>query len=149
MSNMSYCRWRNTLTDLRDCFEHIADPEELSEDEASARVELVALCKQFLEWEPDDPIEEEDKTEVLLDGAHGRYIPMKFAHEFYMVDPRWIGVDPDDLDVVANGPDTEGYEEAWESILNHARYMDKDGREWKLWLDGDLFAYTGDGEQWV
>lgn len=36
MSNMSYCRFQNTLSDLLDCLDHIID-DELSEDEERAR----------------------------------------------------------------------------------------------------------------
>lgn len=45
MGNMSYCRFRNTLTDLRDCAEHITDdPEDMSDEEVVARDKLVKLC---------------------------------------------------------------------------------------------------------
>lgn len=63
MPNMSYCRFSNTLGDLRDCVEHLDDSVEedcelcvedeqcvrdhVSEAEASARRSLVALCKQI------------------------------------------------------------------------------------------------------
>jgi hypothetical protein len=54
MSNMSYCRFRNTLSDLRDCLDALdalvscdvtedADPS-LSDDELEAAKALVALC---------------------------------------------------------------------------------------------------------
>lgn len=42
MGNMAYCRFRNTLDDLHDCYRHIDD--EVSEAEAKARTELVRLC---------------------------------------------------------------------------------------------------------
>lgn len=42
---MSYCRFQNTLNDLRDCAEHITDsPDDLSDDEVKARDKLVKLC---------------------------------------------------------------------------------------------------------
>lgn len=48
MSNMSYCRFENTLSDLQDCFDamengQIAD----SEEEFEARMELISLCKEI------------------------------------------------------------------------------------------------------
>jgi len=43
MSNMSYCRFHNTLLDLRDCEEHLWD-EDLSEDEERARARLIRIC---------------------------------------------------------------------------------------------------------
>lgn len=56
MSNMSYCRYHNTLLDLQDCYyalqnEFPAEPDEdtdgpvtISKDEAAARKALVELC---------------------------------------------------------------------------------------------------------
>ena len=75
MSNMSYCRYHNTLGDLRDCFNAMKNEElnengrfeteeedgttVLSVDETYAKLSLVALCKQVVaeygeeltEWE--------------------------------------------------------------------------------------------------
>jgi hypothetical protein len=42
--NMSYCRFQNTLRDLKDCIEHMED-EDLSEDEGSARQEMIDKCQ--------------------------------------------------------------------------------------------------------
>lgn len=42
MSNMSYCRFHNTVGDLQDCYDHIDD--ELSVEEIEARRELINLC---------------------------------------------------------------------------------------------------------
>jgi hypothetical protein len=47
MSNMGYCRFRNTLEDLMDCEERLFD--DLSEDEAKARKRLVKLCQTIAE----------------------------------------------------------------------------------------------------
>lgn len=45
MSNMSYCRFRNTLLDLTDCYENFHEDEgELSKEERSARRKIVELC---------------------------------------------------------------------------------------------------------
>lgn len=55
MGNMAYCRFHNTLQDLRDCYEHIDDME-LSESEARERERLIALCKEIA----DDFANEED-----------------------------------------------------------------------------------------
>lgn len=51
MSNMSYCRFRNTLSDLRDCYENMEEPEdsELSREEERAREQLIILCQQIAE----------------------------------------------------------------------------------------------------
>ena len=43
MSNMSYCRFENTLDDLRDCYDAM-DADGLSESEIIARQKLIELC---------------------------------------------------------------------------------------------------------
>lgn len=48
MGNMSYCRFENTLNDLRDCAEHIEDTG-LSEDEHHARKRMLVTCRRILE----------------------------------------------------------------------------------------------------
>ena len=47
MANMGYCRWQNTLGDLQDCEENWE--KELSEEEASAKRELLELAWDLLE----------------------------------------------------------------------------------------------------
>lgn len=52
MGNMSYCRFRNTLEDLRDCYAHINDylgPEGNDKEEEKARGLLIALCRKIAE----------------------------------------------------------------------------------------------------
>ncbi len=43
MSNMSYCRFQNTLHDLDDCYNHI-DDDDLSVEEERARIKIIRLC---------------------------------------------------------------------------------------------------------
>ena len=45
MANMDYCRFRNTLEDLRDCADAIND--ELSAEEKRARDRLVEVCREI------------------------------------------------------------------------------------------------------
>jgi len=53
MSNMAYCRFQNTLPDLRDCLEHLWD-DDLSDEERTARRRLAKVCKDLAdEWEED------------------------------------------------------------------------------------------------
>ena len=47
MANMSYCRFRNTLIDLKDCYDNITEIEEMSEDELHARRKLIELCQEI------------------------------------------------------------------------------------------------------
>lgn len=61
MSNLSYCRFENTLKDLRDCHEHIRDILE-SETENKARLDLIALCQEIIEEV--DEVPEQDALET-------------------------------------------------------------------------------------
>ena len=49
MATMSYCRFENTLHDLRDCARALDDDglEGLSEDERRAAKQLIKLCKRI------------------------------------------------------------------------------------------------------
>lgn len=53
MANMSYCRFQNTVSDLRDCADvlrDIADLEDIdSEDEQRAAKRLIRLCCEIAE----------------------------------------------------------------------------------------------------
>lgn len=50
MANMSYCRFQNTLRDLRDCYENWPnDEKDLSEGERKAKNRLLKLCKEISE----------------------------------------------------------------------------------------------------
>ena len=46
MSNMSYCRFENTLADLRDC-ENNMNESDLSKEEKRARIELIQICERI------------------------------------------------------------------------------------------------------
>jgi hypothetical protein len=48
MSNMGYCRFENTVPDLRDCYEHLTDTD-LSETEERARKRLIKICRDIIE----------------------------------------------------------------------------------------------------
>ena len=57
--NMSYCRFRNTLPDLRDCLEHIEDTD-LSPAESRARQRLIKLCVEIAQDYGQDEDDDED-----------------------------------------------------------------------------------------
>jgi|TARA_X000001316_G_C890390_1_gene12346 hypothetical protein len=48
MGNMSYCRFENTMSDLKDCLRHIDCKAENSYDE-SARQEMLELFREINE----------------------------------------------------------------------------------------------------
>lgn len=72
MANMIYVRFQNTVTDLRDCYEHI-DNENLSKEENRARTRLITLCRQIaalFDDEADDSFEDlEERHNALQDAT--------------------------------------------------------------------------------
>lgn len=57
MGNMSYCRFQNTLNDLRDCRDALMEmgdyEKELAEDEARAAKRLLRICRELADdFEP-------------------------------------------------------------------------------------------------
>jgi DNA invertase Pin-like site-specific DNA recombinase len=63
--NMSYCRFQNTLSDLRDCYHNWegdagtyedSEIEELSDDEKDAREQLLELCKKIINEHDDEHV---------------------------------------------------------------------------------------------
>lgn len=56
MPNMSYCRFRNTLTDLQECEEALNNGDEIDDDEEQrARTWLIKLCHRIAEdWPLED-----------------------------------------------------------------------------------------------
>jgi len=83
------------------------------------------------------------KMDLLCDSHHGVYIPQIMGER--MAAAGWQGLEPDDLQTLAAGPDHEWYWDSWDRILNNAEWRDPDtGETWRLLQDGDLWAYTGE-----
>lgn len=65
MSNMSYCRFRNTVRDLRDCQQALSEmgdvQKELSEEEFAAAKRLLRVCRDLA-----DDFTDEETGEVNL-----------------------------------------------------------------------------------
>lgn len=59
MANMSYCRFENTLSDLRDCLEALKndDLKELSRTEKKSARELIELSMGISEMFEDDDLD--------------------------------------------------------------------------------------------
>jgi hypothetical protein len=55
MANMAYCRFTNTLTDLRDCEKHLVD-DDLDLDEQKARAQLVRVCRRIIDLAPEPAV---------------------------------------------------------------------------------------------
>lgn len=81
--------------------------------------------------------------EIIADSNRGQYIPQHFSEACDM--EQW-NVDPKDAAILSDGPDNEWYWETWHSVVQYAKHTDKDGIEWRLWQDGDLFAITADDD---
>ena len=78
-----------------------------------------------------------DNVEILLSDARGIYIPRDFVQGFDL--SKWSGISESDIEILQN-PENEWYWDAWESVLNNAKFIADDGRVFTLWQDGDLFA---------
>lgn len=74
--------------------------------------------------------------EVLIDSHHGIYVPQIFAERYDANEYHLYGIDPEDIDILLEGPDHEDYWEAWNNVLNDA--FSEDGRKY-LHQEGDLF----------
>ena len=60
MSNMSYCRFQNTLGDLQECFEAFEEGnEDLSREEQQAKLSLLEVCKNIVELDDANDVSEE------------------------------------------------------------------------------------------
>ena len=61
MANMSYCRFENTLSDLRDCYDNM-DRDDLSQSEFYARRHMIELCRsiafEYVEFLDQDFVDE-------------------------------------------------------------------------------------------
>lgn len=73
--------------------------------------------------------------EILLSDHHGIYIPKIFSEDF----GGW-GVSHEDVVDLAS-PENETYWDTWQAVLDYAQHTDSKGNVWRLWQDGDLFAY--------
>tara|TARA_B100002019_G_C21106908_1_gene516399 strand:- start:277 stop:471 length:195 start_codon:yes stop_codon:yes gene_type:complete len=62
MGNMSYCRFENTMNDLKDCLRHIAEDAENLRDEES-RWEMIQMFHEIAE----------DFNGDVVEYAHNQY----------------------------------------------------------------------------
>jgi hypothetical protein len=76
-----------------------------------------------------------DNVVLLLSDARGIMIPRDFVEQFSV--EKFTGITEWAIETCKN-PDNEGYWDAWDDILNNARYTE-DGKEYSLHQDGDLW----------
>lgn len=85
--------------------------------------------------------------EHLLSDSLGIYLPQEFAESFDLKE--WGIDDPEVEEILLEGPDHELYWEVWDEVIQDAHFT-KDGEEWGLYQDGDLFAFRTDVEiEWM
>jgi hypothetical protein len=53
MSNMSYCRFENTMSDLRDCLRHIHKKAENNFDEQARKAMIDLFDEIAVDWDGD------------------------------------------------------------------------------------------------
>lgn len=81
-----------------------------------------------------------DWVKILVDAAHGQYVPQAFIES---VDPMDWHIHQAEAEILMD-PDHEFYWDTWDEVLNSAWYRDSKGKVWVLWQDGDLFAIRRD-----
>lgn len=75
---------------------------------------------------------------IILNGGFGINIPTIFVKHF---SEGWTNISQEDRDILLHGPEHDGYWEAWESVLDTAEHIDKDGYTWRLMEDNDLCSF--------
>jgi hypothetical protein len=76
---------------------------------------------------------------LLISDQWGIYIPQRFA-ELEFESPLDIVSNADEFAILEDGPDHEWYWEAWETVLRTCIMRDRDGLDYYLYQDGDLWA---------
>jgi hypothetical protein len=74
---------------------------------------------------------------LLINGAHGQYVPKVFAINYDL--GLWSGIDEDEKATLLAGPDHPDYWEVWDDILGNASYT-HGGNTWTLVQDSDVWA---------
>ena len=105
MVNMSYCRFQNTVRDLRDCSEHLED--DLSPEEEQARKGPLQLCRDILddaetfgltESSSDNDLHEVDQADTDIQAAEDpsastnapiTIVPAKMNVDGLLLSPVW------------------------------------------------------------
>lgn len=115
----------------------------LSEGFRLATEEVVSSLADSLEDASDSLFCSETDCELLLSDSHGIYIPKLWADELSEEEAEEHGVNWEDVVDCQSGPDNDLYWEAWDSILDAARW-EENGVEWNLHQNGDLWRVRAD-----
>ena len=74
--------------------------------------------------------------QLLLSDSRGIYIPTNFAESFDL--NQWNTASK--YVELLSSPDNDYYWDNWESVLNNAYSIDKNGNKWHLWQYSHLWA---------
>ena len=117
--------------------------EILSEGFRLAAEEVISSLANSLEDASESVFCPETDCRLLLSDSHGIHIPKLWADELSEEEAEQHGVSWQDVLDCQAGPDCDLYWEAWQSILDSARW-EEDGVEWNLHQSGDLWAVNAD-----
>jgi hypothetical protein len=104
---------------------------------------VTGLCMKEMKMSKPDMI-------LLLNDARGVFIPRDFANCWTSHDARAknvSGVDTEQWDVLAAGPDCEPYWNVWDEVLNNAIVTADNGVKFTLYQSGDLWLIP-EGMEW-
>lgn len=87
-----------------------------------------------------------DRQVLLINGAHGVYIPMAFA-ESEILTEGW-NLPQEAANILKAGPEHPDYYEAWAEVLDNAVLQGEHSHTWTLYQspEGDLYAVRDDWE---
>ena len=127
--------------------------ELLSEGFRVGAEEMLSSLISSLEEERLSVFNPDTDSQLILSDSHGVYIPKLWADELEDEEEAdSYSVSWEDVLICQAGPDHELYWEAWESILQNAQWSERDGDEWTLHQNGDLWAVKLDveiPEEWL
>ena len=81
-------------------------------------------------------------AKLYADSNRGVYIPQYFAES--CTREYVTCVSQEDWKTLEAGPESEWYWESWDVVLDNAVLTDKQGKQWVLYQDGDLWVVPKD-----
>lgn len=107
--------------------------------------EMLSSLISSLEEEREALFNPDQDAKLLLSDSHGTYIPQIYCSDITEEDCEDLSISWEDVKVCQQGPDSELYWDAWQSILDSAEY-EEDRIMWRLVQNSDLFAVRADAE---
>ena len=79
--------------------------------------------------------------ELLISGRNGIYVAQKFNELEFPKPKNVFGIDDEQREILASGPEHEQYNDVWWEVLMNFKYIDENKYTWHLWQDDDLWIY--------